>query len=264
MTKYALAFGTGLKAALEYRANFVLSLIAATSPIVIQTVLWIALYRPGEVLFGYTFGQMVAYTVLAQLVSRLVRTGFEYQINDDIRQGGLDRYLIKPLGYAGYRLAVFLGDKSFQSVLMLAFIAGASAVLGASAGLVVTPAAAGAFLLSLVLAFGLNFLLFWCVAMAGFWMTEVTFLFEAVRIIVITLSGGIFPLSVFGPQGEALLSALPFRFTIQMPVDLLTGRTSPEALATALPALALWTVVLGALGAFLWSRGLRRFTAVGS
>jgi len=264
MTKYALAFGTGLKAALEYRANFVLSLVAATSPIVIQTVLWIALYRPGEVLFGYTFGQMVAYTVLAQLVSRLVRTGFEYQINDDIRQGGLDRYLIKPLGYAGYRLAVFLGDKSFQSALMLVLIAGAVAVLGGATGLAVTPEAAGAFLLSLVLAFGLNFLLFWCVAMVGFWMTEVTFLFEAVRIIIITLSGGIFPLSVFGPGAEAWLKALPFRFTIQMPVDLLTGRAAPGEFGATLPSVLAWAAALALVGLFLWRRGLRRFTAVGS
>lgn len=262
--KYIASFVTGLKAAVEYRANFLLSLVAVTSPIVIQTVLWLALYDPGDVLFGYTFEQMVAYTVLAQLVSRLVRTGFEYQINDDIRTGGLDRYLVKPLGYAGYRLAVFLGDKSLQSLLMALILASACGVLGATVGFGVEPAALAAFLVSLLVAFGLNFLLFWCVGMTGFWLTESGFLIEAMRIVIITLSGGIFPLSVFGPVGESWLEALPFRFTIQVPVDLLTGRLVPGALGSELVGALGWLVVLSALGAVLWHRGLRRFAAVGS
>lgn len=264
LEKYAVSFSTGLKAALEYRANFLLSLLAVTSPIVIQTVLWLALYAPGDVLFGYTFGQMVAYTVLAQLVSRLVRTGFEYQINDDIRTGGLDRYLVKPLGYAGYRLAVFLGDKSLQSLLMGLVLAVAVALLSSAVGLTVGATALGAFLGALLVAFLFNFLLFWCVGMAGFWMTETTFLFEAVRIVIITLSGGIFPLTVFGPGGEALLRALPFRFTIQVPVDLLTGRQDPATLGPELLTALGWVAVLAGLGTLLWHRGLRRFSAVGS
>jgi len=262
--KYAVSFGTGLKAALEYRANFLLSLFAAVSPIVIQTVLWLALYSPGDVLFGYTFGQMVAYTVLAQLVSRLVRTGFEYQINEDIRTGGLDRYLVKPLGYGGFRLAVFLGDKSLQSLFMAAILGVATIVLSLTVGLKVGPAEVLAFLAALVVAFGFNFLLFWCVAMAGFWMTETTFLFEAVRIVIITLSGGIFPLTIFGPDGEALLKALPFRFTIQVPVDLLTGRLTPGAMVPDLLLALGWIVGLALLGRVLWGLGLRRFSAVGS
>ena len=218
-SKYAASFGTGLKAAVEYRANFLLSL-----------------YAPGEVLFGYTFGQMVAYTVLAQLVSRLVRTGFEYSINKDIRTGGLDRYLVKPVGYAGYRLAVFLGDKSLQSLLMAAILAAACLVLSLTVGLKIGVANLVVFAGALGVAFLFNFLLFWCVGMAGFWVTETTFLFEAVRIVIITLSGGIFPLTVFGPVGEAVLKAL---------------------------ALA-WVGGLAVLGALLWRTGLRRFSAVGS
>ena len=262
--KYGVAFATGLKSAIEYRANFFLGLIAVTSPIIIQAVLWLALYAPGDVLFGYTFGQMVAYTVLAQLVSRLVRTGFEYQINDDIRSGGLDRYLVKPVSYSGFRLAVFLGDKSLQSVFMALILAGSMGVLAVTVGLAVDPAQVLVFLGALVVAFLFNFLLFWCVGMVGFWMTETTFLFEAVRIVIITLAGGIFPLTIFGPAGEALLKVLPFRFTIQVPVDLLTGRTSAGSVGPDFALAAGWIVVLALAGQFLWSRGLRRFTAVGS
>ena len=49
----------------------------------------------------------------------MVATGFEWEIADDIKNGGLNKYVIKPVGYLPYRIACFLGQKSFQAVLML-------------------------------------------------------------------------------------------------------------------------------------------------
>ena len=264
--KYGKIFGTGFKAGLEYRANFLLSIAAAIAPVVIQTALWIALYGsdPAETLFGFTFAQMIAYTVIAQLVSRLVRTGFEYELNDDIRTGSLDRYLVKPVGYFGFRLFAFLGDKAVQSLVMGFLLAGAVVVLSFGFGFSVTPSAICLFIAALVVAFILNFLLFWCVGLAGFWLTEIGFLFEAARIVIIMASGGIFPLAVFGSRGERILGMLPFRFTIQFPVELLCGRIHAPQIAVSFALAALWILVLAALSQLVWRRGLRRFAAVGS
>ena len=265
--KYRKSFTTGLKASVEYRFNFFLSLAGAVSPVVIQTALWIVLYQgggEGDALFGFTFTQMIAWTVIAQLVSRLVRTGFEYEVNSDIKSGSLDRYLVKPVSYFGYRLFSFLGDKAAQSLFSCVLLAAAVAVLGTVTGFAVTGRNAALFSVALVLAFVLNFLLFWCVGLAGFWLTEIGFLFEAVRIVIIAASGGIFPLSVFGPEGERILSLLPFRYTIQFPADLLAGRI-PESLILRQFALAVfWIAVLTIAARFVWKRGIRRFTAVRS
>jgi ABC-2 type transport system permease protein len=264
--KYVKSFGIGLKAGLEYRANFLISLIAAIAPVVIQTALWIVLYGndPGAVLFGFSFSQMIAYTVIAQLVSRLVRTGFEYDLNNDIRTGSLDRFLTKPVGYFGFRLAAFLGDKLVHSLVMGIFLAAALAVIAAVLGFALSPAAVALFLAGLMAAFVLNFLIFWCVGLVGFWLTEIGFLFEAVRIVIIAASGGIFPLAVFGPAGERWLGLLPFRFTIQFPTELLCGRVAAADVAPAFALAALWALALGLLGQILWARGIRRFAAVGS
>jgi len=176
--KYRKSFTTGLKASVEYRFNFFLSLAGAVSQVVIQTALWIVLYEGGgeeNVLFGFTFTQMIAWTVIAQLVSRLVRTGFEYEVNSDIKSGSLDRYLVKPVSYFGYRLFSFLGDKAAQSLFSCVLLAAAVAVLGTVTGFAVTGRNAALFSVALVLAFVLNFLLFWCVGLAGFWLTEIGF-----------------------------------------------------------------------------------------
>jgi ABC-2 type transport system permease protein len=264
--KYLSSFSLGLRVALEYRANFVFSLLGAVSPVIIQTALWTCLYSgdaSGDKLFGFTYVQMLGYTVVANIVSRLVRTGFEYDLNNDIHSGGLDRFLVKPIDYMGFRLAQFTGSKAAETVFMGAVLAIALAVLAAVAGFSTSVAAVLGFLLALVLAFVLNFLVFWCVGLLGFWLTEIGFLFEAARIVIITASGGVFPLSVFGPA-EGVLRALPFRYTIQFPTDVLCGRVAGPELLSGLVYAALWSAVLYGLARAIWALGLRRFVAVGS
>ena len=264
--KYASSAVTGFRSALEYRVNFFLNLSGAIAPVVIQTALWIVLYGSDREssFFGFTFSQMVAYTVISQLVSRLVRTGFEYEINWEIKTGTLDRFLVKPIGYFGFRLCSFVGEKIVQTAFMGLFVVGAVAILVVALGFPLTLTGAALFVASLSLAFFLNFLIFWCVALAGFWLTEIGFLFEAVRIVIIALSGGILPLSVLGARAERVLLFLPFRFTIQFPTELLAGRIpSGEVLPSFAIALA-WAFALALLGRFVWGRGLRRFAAVGS
>jgi ABC-2 type transport system permease protein len=275
-SKYLGSFSLGLRGALEYRANFFFSLLGAVAPVIIQTALWTCLYAPGDTqaaaggsgegirLFGFSYAQMLGYVVVANIVSRLVRTGFEYDLNDDIRTGGLDRYLVKPIDYFGFRMAQFVGSKAAETVFMGAALALALVVLSAATGFSVGIAAVLGFAAALVLAFALNFLIFWCIGLLGFWLTEIGFLFEAARIVVITASGGIFPLSVFGAGPAAFLNALPFRFTIQFPTDVLCGRIAGAELALGLALGAAWTLALYALGRAIWSIGIRRFVAVGS
>jgi ABC-2 type transport system permease protein len=264
--KYGRSFSMGLRSSLEYRLNFLFSILAAVSPVVIQTALWTNIYgpKPGEALFGFTYPQMIAYTVIANLVSRLVRTGFEYELAFDIKSGGLDRYLVKPIGYFGFRLFSFLGGKSAQTGVMIVLLGIAVQLMHAMLGFPIGAAAALCFILSLLFAFALNFLIFWCVGMLAFRLSEIGFLFEAVRIVIITASGGIFPLAVFGPTGEKVFKMLPFRFTIQFPTELLCGRLPAREIATGFALAFAWIILLVLLARLSWRSGVRRFAAIGS
>ncbi|HNY21762.1 MAG TPA: ABC-2 family transporter protein [Treponemataceae bacterium] len=264
--KYGKCLSLGVKAGIEYRVNILFSIAGAISPVVIQTALWLVLYAgdPGAIMFGFTFPQMVAYTVIAQLVTRIVRTGFEYDVNYDIKSGGLDRYLVKPIGYFGFRIFSFLGDKLVQGAAIGALLAVSVVVMSTALGFATTAASVLLFVLALFLALAMNFLLFWCVSLSGFWLTEIGFLFEAVRIVIVAASGGILPLAVFGPDAERALKLMPFRFTIQFPTEVLSGRVPPSEMLPSFALCALWLIALAALGRVVWGRGIRRFAAVGS
>jgi hypothetical protein len=99
LQKYTKSFELGFQTALEYRLNFLISLISAAYPIFIQTFLWTAIYRNSteQVVYGFTYRQMIAYTFLAGLIARIVRTGFEYEIMDDVKSGKFSKFLVQPL-----------------------------------------------------------------------------------------------------------------------------------------------------------------------
>ena len=60
--KYYKAFELGLQFALEYRINFLISLISAAYPIFIQSFLWSAIFQSSDqsLVYGFTFRQIIA------------------------------------------------------------------------------------------------------------------------------------------------------------------------------------------------------------
>ena len=263
--KYVKAFSLGLQSAMEYRMDFLLSMVSALWPIFIQFFLWSCIYGSSgnTQLFGYTYGQMIAYTIIANIVQRLGRTGFEYEMNDDIKNGGLDKFLVRPIGYFQYRLASFTGSKIAQFAVMFLLMLAAIIGINMAYGNVIAPLNVVYFVFSLMLALVLNFILFFCVGMLAFQFSEIGLLYEAVRIVFIAFSGGIFPLDVFGSGVVSVMRSLPFLYTVNFPVDVLTGRMTGGGIALGCLVQLIWIGALSFLSIRLWNLGLKKYIAAG-
>jgi len=263
--KYTKAFELGFQTALEYRLNFMISLIGAIYPILVQSFLWTAIFNASEqpVVYGYTYRQMIAYTFLAGLVARIVRTGFEYDIMDDIKNGKYSKFLVQPLGYFPYRLCSYLGQKAPNLVMVLGLLVFVLAGLSVFWGFSLEPIRILAFLVTLMLAVTLNFLIFYCVSSVAFWVIEIGFLFEGIRIVTVLLSGGIFPLDVFGPTFLRVMNLLPFKYTINYPINILNGKIPAGEILPGMLVQCLWIALCYLLAGFLWRMGGRRYVAVG-
>jgi ABC-2 type transport system permease protein len=265
LAKYRKAFELGFQSALEYRVNFLISLISAAYPIFIQTFLWTAIFQgSGEaVLYGYTYRQMLVYTFLAGLVARLVRTGFEYEIMEDVKSGKYSKFLVQPLGYFAYRLCSYFGEKLPGQLMILAIMAAVLVGLNAFWGFAPALGQILIFLLTILLAMALNFLIFYCFSAVAFWITDIGFLFEGIRITTILLSGGIFPLEVYGERFVQATNLLPFKYTISYPINVLNGRITGAELALGLLLQCFWIAACWLLAQVLWRQGGRRYVAVG-
>lgn len=254
------AVALGLQEAMQHKADFALGFVSAAFPLFVQYYLWSSLYARGYSIPGYAYADALLYSVLAAVVGRLVHTGFEYEVGNDIKHGGLARYLVQPVAYVRLRLAHFVGGKLPMYAIMGALLLAALAFGGAAAGerLGLLPAV----LAAVALGVAINFLIFLCVSFSCFWFDEAAYLFEGIRIGIVVLSGGIVPLAVFGRAQEAL-HWLPFRYIISAPIEIAMGRIDSAALPQLLGVQALWVAVFGLVAWAMWRIGLRSFMATG-
>jgi ABC-2 type transport system permease protein len=255
----------GLQTALEYRINFAISLISAIYPIFIQSFLWTAIYNasPETELYGYTYRQMIMYTFLAGLIARLVYTGFEYEIMDDVKNGKFSKFLVQPIGYFPYRIANFFGQKMPSLILILIILAVILLGLNTVWGISIELSRILLFLITLVLALMLNFLIFYSISAMAFWIVEIGFLFEGFRIVIILLSGGIFPLEVFGSAFVRISNLLPFKYTVNYPINVLNGRLPAGEIGYGMIIQGVWIALCTLIASYLWRVGSRRYVAVG-
>ena len=261
---YCYVFGMGIQIAMAYRADFFLSIASCIFPIIMQVYLWTALYAAGAAdTNGYTYEQMILYTLLAGVTSRIAATGFENDVARDIKDGGLNKYLVKPMNYGAYCFAQFAGGKAAAAGFLLA---AAAAVLSGAAltlGVPFAPVRLALYALSLVLALVLNFAIFFTIALLGFWLTEISQLFGTISIVIMVVSGGVFPLDIFGPAAAAAVQVLPFGYTTQFCVNIVNGRLAPGQIGRGFAVQWAWVAGFTLLYRLLWRRGARRYTAVG-
>ena len=95
------------------------------------------------------------------------------------------------------------------------------------------------------------------------------------------MSGGVFRLDIFGPAAAALSAVLPFGYTTQFCVNIVSGRLGVFVLPVFVitnfptlsppgswpPALTAWGLAVPVLAfgvqRFIWRRALRRYTSAG-
>ncbi len=258
------AFPTMLKVgfadAVAYRAEFLVWVLAYTMPI-IMLALWTAVARDAPV--GRFDEQGFRAYFMATLVVRLLSGCWVvWEINVDVRQGTLQKRLLRPvhplLSYLAENLAAIPLRMMMAAPIALAafFWVGSEAFSHDPVQLLLVPLAIlGAFLLTFAAMAAIGTLsLFWESSLSVFdlWLGLYT-----------VLSGYVMPLEFFPPAFATLIRFLPFRSMLAFPVETLLGLIT---LREALVDLALqwaWIVLLSWLAHALWRSGMRRFAAYG-
>ena len=265
MKKYKTAFLVGVSNSMEFRFDFFMNLLSTVFPIIMQVFIWISMYggSGGDALYGYTFPQMIMYVVVAGAVSKFTSTGVEYMVNEDIHTGGIAKYLVRPVNYIGFRLSDIIGNKFSSMITMIFLTIGALFVLFFAVDFTVSPLAVLLFFPALAFATVLNFFLFFCLSMLAFWLTEIGNFFHAMSVVIMVMSGGVFPVSVFGSTYERIAKFIPLTYTVNYPIQILAGTVGIGEAVQVLAIQLFWICVLAVLARITWSCGLKKYVAVG-
>jgi ABC-2 type transport system permease protein len=263
--KYRMSFWTGLSVSMEYRFDFFMNILSTIFPIIIQVFLWSAIYgRSNEnSMYGYSFAQMLIYTCMAGVVSKFVATQVEEKVNEDIHTGGLNKFLVMPVSYILFRLIYAIGEKVFSMAVILG-LANIVLLFFHFGGIyAINPIQIAGFIPALILGMILNFLLFILISLSAFWLTEVGSFFHAIGVIIMVISGGVFPVEIFGSGFVQIIQYLPFLYTTGFPIRVITGSASGEQIIIGMCVQVGWSLLLWIAVGMVWNRGINRYSSVG-
>lgn len=264
--KYAAGFFMGLKEEMQYRADYLTNLISVVFPLMIQLSLWTILFsgKPEEtVIMGYTFPQMMLYSVTATMSARFLATEVHSSVAQDIRDGALNRSLIQPVRYPLQKFCIFFGKKVFHFLVNMGILRVLLAVLWARGQASLRPWWVLCYFADLLPAYYLNFLIFLNISFLAFWLVEVSRIFGVISILLTIFSGGILPLDIFGAGVVEFLQNFPFFYTTYFLTNILTGRLNGGQMLQGAAIQAVWIVLLTGLAWLLWKKGVGRYEAVG-
>ncbi|NGP61605.1 hypothetical protein FLT15_25620 [Paenibacillus thiaminolyticus] len=250
---------------MEYRLQFLIGLVSLIFPIGIQSLIWTAVYRSSAdgVLYGYDYSQMILYTLLSGIVTKLVMTQLEHTIAEDIKSGGLNAYLVRPISYFGYRLSAYAGSRVISDTVLLGLVAAVLLIAVRYGYDPLPPVRLALFAAALLLAAAVQFLLSYAICALAFRLAEISYFFVITGLIVQIVSGGIVPLEVFGETVNGWFSLLPFKYTIYFPVNVLTGRIPASESLDVIAIQCGWIVILAGTAHIAWRIGLKRYVGLG-
>lgn len=265
LEKYSKTFKMGLQSAIEYRMNFILSIFSNIFPIIIQTFLWIAIYQNSKEksIYGYTFSQMIMYTIMAGVISKLMSSGIENEVMSDIKDGGLSKYIVKPISYFGYRISSYLGEKSMHLIISGLLLASAMLVINFVVGIEIQLGQVISFIVAIAFSLILNVLFSLIISSLSFWITEAWAAFMILNLVINIFSGGVFPLDIFGEKAMAVFNALPFKYVVFFPISIINGRLEQGYITQGIFTQCIWIIILYLISKVLWSLGMKKYVSIG-
>jgi len=268
--KYWVILSTRTQEDMAYRANYVFGAIFRFLPLVTLIYLWYAVYHSSKVvggdmtIGGMSFKDMIAYNALMYVARGFSSVpGTTSDISKDIKDGLLNRYLIKPISYLWYQVMYRLAHKLVFWYIALLTFPPIFFLLRHYFSHVPTIWEVAAFVVSLFTAFSIGMLFCSIIGMLAFWFLEIsTFLF-VIMMIEFFLSGMMIPLNILPASMQPFLTWSPFGYEGYWPCMVLMGKVPQDHLLPMLGIGFSWVLVFYALSRIIWKIGLKRYSAVG-
>lgn len=261
-TRYSALIRAAWLTDLQYRAAIAIWLVLGVAQPLVTLAVWWAVAGGGEV-GGYGQADFAQYFFALMLVDQLTLAWDVWYIDRWIREGELNFRLARPMNPIHEAVADNIAYKLKTGTLVLAVWAGV-ALLWPPARLEVEPVRFVLAVLAVALAAAIRFLTSYVNGLLAFWTTRATAIAELHFGVSLFLAGRIAPLSLLPPAVAGVAGVLWFPYMLAFPVEVLTGAVTaaPELLrgfAWQCFWLAAW------IGAYrlVWTRGLRRYGAVG-
>jgi len=248
-----------------YRTHSLVSVFVGPMYFAVQYFIWRAVYAGANTLNGMDFPSMLRYFGASALIGYLVMDFADWNLSMLIRTGKYLTFAMRPLNHrffafsqkVGHRVLGFLAE-FVPCLLIFVFIFKVD----------MRPAYPGWAVLSVILAFFMNFLVNYCIGMMSFWIVQTEGIRQAYSLFGAVFAGTLVPLSFFPMPLQIIQFFLPFQYTSYVPAMVFLGGYRLGGLEMSVP------VIVGVQGAavilmfivseVIYNAAIKRFTAVGA
>ena len=259
---YLLSARLDLQVHFIYRASVLIWMFSTMLEPVVFMMVWRAVVQAaGGSAGGHTQGTLTAYFLTVMVVNHLTFTWIMHEYAYRIREGVLAGQLLYPL-HPIHR--DFTNNATYKLLLLVVFVPTLpllSHYLHPEFNL--EPWQVLAFLPVLALAAAMRFLMEWTLAQSAFWYIESSAINQAYYVALMFFSGRVAPVSMFPDWLSATARYLPFWLSVAFPVETLLGNLTPEEVVSGMVVQTVWLAFFVGFVAWVWSRAVRRFGAVG-
>lgn len=236
---YFHVFKTQIIRSMTYKFEVYGNILMQTIIMIATAFFWKALFINSDSVQGVNVDTMLVYTVVSSMISVVLSTNVERRITTSVQKGTIAIDMMRPVNVFGIFLAEDIATMIalfFQNLLPI-FVIGSIfiklPVPSSGFNLVL-------FLVSLFMAFWINWLLAGMFGMISFWAINMDALIQVKKHLIRLLSGSIIPLWFF-PEGiRSVLECLPFAYLYQLPLNIYVGKQDVNGLIQGLLVQVLW------------------------
>lgn len=239
-------------------------LVTVVNPLGILFYWQAALQGGKQVAPGWDLSTITSYYFLLIIVGSFLMSNIEKDVsNEDIQEGGLVKYLVRPFSYYFLKFFEEIPYRMLQGFFGL-FVCIAFMVLFGSFFTFVKDPLGVVFAIAIAcMAYLLSFTFKLIVGLLGFWFTDMSGLHQLVEMVLLVFAGYILPLHLLPGLLSSIAQFLPFGYMIYFPVLALQGKLTESELLIVLLAQICWLVGLYLAYKVVWQLGMRKFVAIG-
>ncbi len=248
-----------------YRTHSMVSIFVGPVYFMVQYFIWKAVYSGNSVLNGMELSQILTYFGVTALIGYLTMDFADWNLQMLVRTGKFLTFALRPVHHRFFALSQKIGHRILgflfeflPCLFIFVFIFKVNMI----------PASPGWTVLSIVLAFLMNFYLNYIIGLTAFWLVQSTSIRRVYQLLLGIFSGGLIPLVFFPVYLQKLLFFLPFQYVSYVPTMVFTGKYSLAGIKMGIPEIVgiqAAAVLLAALASeAVYRASMKRFTGVGA
>ena len=266
MKKFLSVFKISLQQEFAYRLNFIMWRVRNVMQFFLVFFLWSSIFSdPSRIVFGYDKAKILTYVFGILVIRAIVFSAKSDEVAKQIGLGEISTYLLKPINFFKYWFTRDIASKvlnlafGFFEIILLFFILRPPFFFQGNPFYLLT------FLISVVFAIMLYFLFNSLLNLSTFWMPEMGWAMQFLFVVVVTefLSGAVFPLDIFPRVFQNVIYMLPFPYFVFFPLQIYLGKFSYEMVLNGLLIGGGWLIILYFTICYIWSKGLKKYSAEG-